>query len=352
MQNPKTKMAQCAGFLTAFCILVFAVCIPYTSAHEVYLLDTPTIAEAVASPSPNPLLAYVGNEGRFFFWGFVAIVVTLTIFFATTFRRIEAWASPFLMRLKRVAHPLVRITVGATLIVFGYTGALYGLELPFDSLFGSASGPLQTLVFFLGAGIVLGFQTRMLALAALLIFFAAALSQGLYVLTYVHHAAAYLFLILVGGGAWTIDRRLHLGWPLRKRLESLSGYAFPLLRIGLGASIMFAAFYAKFLHSNLALSVVTQYNLAAFFPFDPLFIVLGAFIIEFLAGLMLLVGFEIRWTGLFLLFWLTLAHLYFPEPWWVHISLYGFGIALFCHGYDRYTLEGWFFKKRRLEPAL
>lgn len=322
------------------------------SAHEVYLLDAESISQAVAATSPNPLLAYIGNEGSFYFWGLVAIIVTLTVFFASTFRRVEAWTSPLFMRLKRFAHPFVRLTVGATLIASSLTATLYGQEIPFDAVFGAVSGLLQVTLFVIGLGVLVGLQTRILAFCALLIYGVAAFSEGLYALTYIHHAAAYAFLVLMGGGAWTIDHRFHLGWQVRKRFDRYAPYAFPLLRVGLGASIMFAAFYAKFLHSNLALNVVTTYGLERIFPFDPLFIVLGAFIIEFLAGLMLLIGFEIRWTGLFLLFWLTLAHLYFPEGWWVHLSLYGFGIAIFCHGYDRLTLEGRFLKKRLMEPAL
>ena len=83
-----------------------------------------------------------------------------------------------------------------------------------------------------------------------------------------------------------------------------------------------------------------------------MFIVLGALIIEFLAGLMLVLGVAIRWTGLFLLFWLTLSLLYFQEAVWPHIILFGLGIAIFCHGYDSFSLEGLWLKKRGREPLL
>lgn len=345
----KSLSLRAVGLLVVICALVPIL----ASAHEVYILDTATISDAVSSPSPNPLLAYIGNEGRFFFWGFVAIVVTLTVFFATTFRLVEARTFSLFARLKRLALPLARLTAGATLITFGLTGFLYGPEIPFESVFGGVSAVLRLATMVLGAAIALGFQTRLASALAFSIFvYAAATSLGTYTFNYIQYAGAYLLLIILGGGAMTIDHRFHLGWHYRKQLERLSSYAFPLLRVSLGASIIFASFYAKFLHSNLALEVVSRYGLEAFFPFDPLFIVLGAFIIEFLAGFMLLVGFEIRWTALFLLFWLTLAHLYFPEAPWVHLSLYGFGLAIFCHGYDRFTVEGRFFKRHKMEPVL
>jgi uncharacterized membrane protein YphA (DoxX/SURF4 family) len=119
-----------------------------------------------------------------------------------------------------------------------------------------------------------------------------------------------------------------------------------------GFGVMFAAAYAKYFHSELAVQTVIQHHLTDFFPFDPLFIVLGALIIEFLAGLMLFLGIAIRWTGLFLIFWLTLSQLYFRELWWVHVVLFGIGFAIFCHGYDRFSLEGRLLKKKGHEPVL
>ncbi len=321
-------------------------------AHEVYVLDPETVANALANPSPNPLAAYFGNEALFYFCGAIAVVMTLTVFFASTFHSLEARMAPFFAHLKRYAHLIVRLTVGTTLIVFGITEALYGQELPFHHLFAFSPTVVQYCMVALGISIVVGFQTRIMAFIALLVYLYAAAVQGIYLLNYAQHAAAYLFLIILGGGAFTIDHHFHLGWRFRKKLECFSPYAFPVLRVGLGASIIFASFYAKFLYSNLALEVVTIYDLGKFFPFDPLFIVLGAFIVEFLAGLMLVLGIEIRWTALFLVFWLTLAHLYFPEHAWVHLSLYGFGAAIFCHGYDRYTIEGRLFKRRGAEPVL
>jgi uncharacterized membrane protein YphA (DoxX/SURF4 family) len=344
MQNAKWTML----LLCALCLVPSA----FVRAHEVYVLPIETIAQAVASESPNPFTAYAGNEQSFYLWGVIAIIVTLTIFFASTFRAVEARAMPLFARLKRYAHLLVRLTIGASLIVFAATASLYGQELPFPMLFGSLVPIMHVLTLLLGVGIIVGFQTRVAALLALALYVYAAMRIDLYALTYLQHAAAYVFLVIAGGGPFTIDHRFHLGWHARKRLERYLPYAFPILRVGLGASIMFAAFYAKFLHTNLALAVVERYPISSILPFDPLFIVLGAFIIEFLAGLMLALGIEIRWTVLFLVFWLTLAHFTLPEAPWVHLSLYGIGLAIFCHGYDRFTIEGRFFKSRGMEPML
>ena len=117
-------------------------------------------------------------------------------------------------------------------------------------------------------------------------------------------------------------------------------------------SVVYAAVYAKFLHANLTLSTIEQYHLLNFFHFDPLFVVLGAFIIESLIGIFFIVGIAIRWTAIFFLFWIGLSLLYFGEAVWPHLVLIGLNITLILHGYDRYSLEGRLFKRRLLEPVL
>jgi hypothetical protein len=43
--------------------------------------------------------------------------------------------------------------------------------------------------------------------------------------------------------------------------------------------------------------------------------------------------------------------MYFQELIWPHGILFGLAIALFLHGYDRYSLEGFFLKKGKREPV-
>src|SRR5207244_2508272 len=123
-----------------------------------------------------------------------------------------------------------------------------------------------------------------------------------------------LLALILGSGQFSIDHTLH--WHSRffgvlgRRLEP---YAFPALRILFGLSIAFASYFAKFLHSQLALDVVNNYHLTNYFHFEPLFIVLGAFMVDLLIGMFFMVGVEIRHTVLFFLFWLALSLLYFGE---------------------------------------
>lgn len=336
------------------CTGIIALLPRFTFAHEVYALDAASIYRAMHTASPNPFSAIAGNESDFFFWGFVSFVTVSTILCASLFRVFERTLDPFLSYLKRWAHPLVRITVGACLISFGLAGELYGTEISFGSLFGALSLTMQGLFILGGAATIAGIYVRTAAVFSIAVYAYAASVLGWYVLTYTNHLGASLLLLVLGAGSWSLENLLHRGHlshSMRSYLQPFVPLAFPAMRMLFGFGLMFASLYAKFFHSQLALDVVNQYHLTTYFPFDPLFIVLGALIIEFLAGLMMFLGVEIRWTGLFLIFWLTLSLLYFQEAVWPHIILFGLGIAVFFHGYDRYSLEGRLFKRPGVEPT-
>lgn len=337
-------------------LLFCAALLPlYTSAHEVYVLPSETIVEALATDSPNPFTAYHGNERSFYFWGLVSFIVLSTILFASIFRLFERQSAPLLHFLKRWAHPLVRLSVGITLMAFGMYGVLYGPELPLEGIFGTGTLFVRALLLLLGLTILFGIYTRIAAFLAIVVYVSAYFLSDWYVLSYTSHLGAYLFLLALGGGPFSYNVRMEahrVPDVFQSLIETLRPLAYPLLRVSFGLAIMIAALYAKFLHSELAYQVVLHYDLTRFFPFDPLFVVLGAFIIEFLAGLMMLLGVAVRWTALFLAFWLTMGHLFTVELWWVHIILYGVALAIFCHGYDRWSLEGRFLRRNGREPVL
>lgn len=340
--------------------LFFALCLITLSplavfAHEVYVLPSDTILQSLATDSINPFTAYYGNEKEFYLWGFISFVVLSTILFASVFGFLEKRSVRILHFLKQFAHPLVRLSAGVTLVVFGMYGVLFGPELPLENIFGAGTLFVQILLVALGTAILLGIYTRTAAFLAILVYLSAYLLSDWYVLTYTSYLGAYVFLVALGGGPWSLNLRMkaqHVPDILQSIIETIRPLAYPLLRVGFGLAIMLAAIYAKFWHSELAHQVVIHYNLTRFFPFEPMFVVLGAFIIEFLAGLMMFLGIAVRWTALFLAFWLTMGHIFTNEEWWVHLILYGVALAIFCHGYDRWSLEGRFLRRDGREPVL
>ena len=214
----------------------------------------------------------------------------------------------------------------------------------------------------LGTLILIGFWARAAAGVALILFGIGVYAHGSYMLTYANYLGEIVVLLLIGshrvsvhsltGWSEKFNRSYH---ALTKKIEHL---AFPILRITFGISLLFASGYAKILHNNLALQIASlplaghSHSIAYYFGFEPHFLVLGAAIIELLIGFFFVLGLEIRWTSIFLLFWLTLSLWYFGEAVWPHIVLIGIPIAFIMHGYDEYSLEGRFFKRGKMEPVL
>lgn len=343
------------NFAAPFLFIVALLAPLAASAHEVYVLGASTIANALSAPSANPFTAFYTNRFQFFFWGFVSFVTVSTIFFMTLFRVLEEHLSPLLNRLKRFAPLIERVTLGLSLIAFAYNGALFGPELPLVGIYSALTPLVQLVLYVAGILITAGLFTRAAALAVGLVALVSIPVHGWYMLTYTAYFVVAVVVFIMGSGAYSLDRLLHRtrkNAPIERIRKRFERYEMVTLRLGFGFSVASAAFYAKFLHSNLALDVVTHYHLTQYFHFEPLFIVLGALIIETLIGIFIMLGLQIRWTALFFLFWLTLSLLYFGEAVWPHLALFGLNFMLFCHGYDRYSLEGRFFKRRGLEPVL
>ncbi len=312
---------------------LFFILAPFgVSAHEVYVLSADTIANDIRTPSPNPFGAFATNRFQFFLWGFIAFVVVSTIFFASITHRFEMLFEPALARLRPWAGAVARITLGLCLIASAYNGALFGPELPLSD-FGGYDILVQLGLYVAGLLILLNRFVSVGASIALIIFAVATVRYGVYILTYLNYLGEIALALFL----------------LKPKYEA---YAFLALRVGFGVSVAFAALYGKFLHSNLALSVVSEYNLTQFFHFDPLFIVLGACIIEVLIGIFFIVGFELRHTVLFFLFWLFLSLLYFGESVWPHLVLLGVNVAIFMYGYDKWTVEGRLFNRGKFQPFL
>lgn len=301
-------------------------------AHEVYVLTPDTIARALSTDSPNPFDAFSTNRFQFFLWGFIAFVVVSTVFFASITHRLELFFEPYLTRLRPWATTVARLTLGACLLLSAYFGALFGPELPLSD-FGGWGVLLQLALFVSGALILFNVYVREGALLALGVFAAGAFMYGWYALTYLNYLGEILLALFL----------------LRPQLER---YGFLLVRVTFGASVIVAALYAKLMYSNLALATIEEYHLTNFFHFDPLFIVLGACIIEILIGIFIMVGFEIRHTALFFLFWIFLSIGYFGESVWPHLILIGVNVALFMYGYDELTVEGKLFNRGPLQPFL
>ena len=230
---------------------------------------------------------------------------------------------------------MARITVGVSFLASAYYQASYGPELPLASAYGLFTPFATILLVVIGLMIIFNFGAKWAAIFALCLFGYAVYRNGWYMLTYTNYLGEIVALLLT--------------FNIGKKLEK---YTFLIIRVCFGVSLIFASAYAKVIYNNLGLFTVEKYHLDKILGFEAHFLVLGAAIIEILIGLFIILGIEIRFTSAFFLFWLTLSLCFFGEVVWPHIILIGLPIALICYGYDKYSIEGYFFKKDAREPVL
>lgn len=333
---------------------------PITSrAHEVYVLPKETIQQALNTPPHSPLDVLLGNIGEFLFWAAIGAVVVAAVFFVSISTLLERKIDPWLMSIKYYAPFVARITLGVALIACGYYGSLFGPELPLSLTFGEWAPIIQGLFFVLGAFILVGKWVRVAGVLLVFIFVWAVYQHGWYMLTYTNYFGEIVVLFLIGAHKVSLDAHVRfINVPIfREITEYLRPYAFAILRVAFGMSLLYASLYAKFFYNALALKVAGTplaghtTSLAQVFGFSPEFLVLGAGLIEIAIALFFILGIEIRFTALFLEFWLVLSLIYFGEAVWPHLILIGVPIAFFLYGYDKYSLEGIFFKKGNREPV-
>lgn len=345
--------------VTAFvATLLFSTLLPlFAHAHEVYILPQDVIDEALSTPGFSLFDVLMNSFHQFLLWGVAGVCLVLFVFFISVSRTLERLIDPWLAKLPPYAPVVARIAVGLSFMVAAYSGAIFGPELPLEATYGAFTPYVVGVLAIVGLMMVIGFYSRIAALIGLVLFGIEITQQGVYMFTYANYAGELLVVMLLGAHQVAFHHRGHDEvraplWFLHLK-EKLIPYAFLILRVAFGTSLLYASLYAKVINNNLAFAVTTHYPaLVAFFGFEPHFLVLGAAIVEIVIGLFFLLGIEIRFTALFLLFWLSLSLWYFGEAVWPHLILIGIPISFFCYGYDKYSLEGFFFKRDGREPVL
>jgi len=332
-------------------IVLFLIVPLWARAHEVYVLPPLEAQNALAAPFLNPFTALQGQGLLFLGWGIFFLLAVIFVLRISVFKFLERACDPWLIRMKKYAPLAGRITIGVSLFASGYFGDLFGPELPFSQLFDGSVHLFSLLLMAVGLCLIFGVITRIAALIGLLFFGFALLVFHGYMLTYANYLGELLLVLLLGGSLWSVDHLMKKSTT--HRFAHLERYSFLILRICYGAAIFFASFYAKFLHSNLALQTVNDYHLTDYFHFTPLFLVMGAFLVEAFLGIFFAIGFEIRFAAIVFTCFLALSLWFFGETVWPHLILFGVNATLFLHGYDEYTVEKWLVRiNKREEPVL
>jgi uncharacterized membrane protein YphA (DoxX/SURF4 family) len=323
-----------------FLLLLATLSVPtIASAHEVYVLTAQQIDSDLHVTSLNVFASLSSTVNLLWFLFFASSAITsLSISFIFSFSRWGISIANGIKKLSKFALPIVRVVFGVSLIYSAHFGSLFGPELSLSQLPGAYMWPF--VLYACGILVIFGLFTRIVAAVLLTLFLTSVLVFHEYMLTYVNYLGEILVLLLVGGEAYSLDKVFFKKYTFSP-VPRAQTWAIPILRISFAISLLYAALYVKFLHPALTYEVALQYHMDKFFPFDPLFVVLGAGCVEVVIAMLFLLGINMRWNILFFAFWATLSLLFFGEAVWPHYILFGISTGLFLYGYDKYTLENW-----------
>lgn len=315
-------------------------------AHEVYVLTPRQTNLDSQERSPNiwHTLSNSHNLRLFIFCGLVALALLGLILFlksTTSFQKL----GKFIDKATFFAPDIIRIAFGASLVLSASHQALFGPELPLNNF--PATNTIRVILVVLGVGLMVGIFNRILAMVAVVLYGFAFIVEGWYMLTYVNYLGEALAVTLFPLQSFSLDKLLTKIRRTRSSKKGYEMYSLPIARLLFGFSIIYAAINVKFVAANLSLDVVNRYNLTHYFPFDPMFIVLGAGLIEVLIGLLYMLGLLQRFNTVFFLTFLTLSLVFFKEDVWPHYLLIALAVGIFLHKPDMWTLDGHILRSKK-----
>ncbi len=309
-----------------------------TFAHEVYVLSPKQISQDQQAHSPNiwQALSSFHNLRIFILGGLLTLAIfALAIFLKST--KPAQKLGKFIDKATVFAPDIIRVAFGVSLLLSAFHHALFGPELPLNNF--PAPRIAGAILYVLGIGLVLGIFSRWLAAASIVLYVVAFTVKGWYMLTYINYLGEALAVYLFPRQNFSLDKLIAKLRHVKERSPRDEKYSMPVARLLFGFSIIYAAINVKFVTANLSLDVVNRYHLTHYFPFDPLFIVLGAGLVEILIGLLYMLGLLQRFNTVFFLIFLTASLMFFKEDVWPHYLLIALAVGIFLHKPDTWAID-------------
>ncbi len=307
-------------------------------AHEVYVLDEKTITAGQHDHAVN-IWSALNNAHNLILFVICAILIATLFVFALYLK-----SKPLFKRIGKqidkatiIAPDIIRIAFGASLLFSASHAALYGPELPLHSFVGGNF--IQVLLWVSGTALIIGLWSRVWAVLMAFVWVYALILKGPYLLTYTNYFGEALAVILLPLQRMSLDFII-TGKQKTAKIMAHADYSMPIARLLFGFSLAYTAVSVKFMDTALSLDVVNRYHLTRYFPFDPLFVVLGAALIELAVSLLYMAGLLQRFTTIIFLIFMTLSLIFFKESVWPHYLLIALGIGISLHKPDKWAMDG------------
>ena len=329
----------------------------FLAASIFFLVPSHALAHASYLIGDDHVRAAMGRDYAFFLTPlsnpFYVFLIIATIFFIIALHAIirnSAFLIELCMRMCERAKsyeeyiPLIlRLSVGLALLdLMGLAQAIIVPLLPYipHTAFVQATLAFSFLAGFLLAPAIL--------LAILLFFFSLVTFFGtitfLNLIGDLDFFASVIALLILANPKPGLDDVLGISFfsPFTK----LKAYVPLILRIGMGSTLVFLAFYEKILNPHVAETLVLHYHLTSIIPVSVEMWVFTAGIIELLAGFFLFVGFHTRTVAAAFFAVISLSFLYFGELVYPHTTIFGVMAILFITGGGLVSIDEWW--KNRL----
>lgn len=325
----------------------------FSLSDRVHAQSVENTSELLATDKSENILNIQGNLNDFLFWGFSSITIISIVLLVSIIRRFEELFDPILHRVKKFAPFVMQGTLGIALLLSAFHDSLFEAGISLDIIFDNYANLIQVILAVGGGMLLAGILPQLVGLVVIIIFIPLIGDLGFYSINYATHLGEAITIFLFGG-TYQIMRSNFSSIPrfYRSMELHLHKYKFLILRISFGISLIFTAIYTNYLNGVIALEILTTSNIINFISFDPTFLIIGALVIEILLGIFFIIGFEIRFTAIIYIIFLIGSIIFFQEAIWSHVILIGTCIAMFTHGYDRFTIGGKIFSRGNLEPIL
>lgn len=319
-------------------------------AHEVYVLTPQQISHDKHEYSPN-VFHTLSNSHNLHLFIAISLLALIILGFALFLKSTKPFRKlgKLIDRTTIIAPDIIRIAFGVSLIISAKNNAVFGPELPLPSF--PLAGLLRIALVVIGITLTLGIFIRLFSWLAILLWVFVFATKGWYILTYTNYLGEAIAVVLLSVQTLSFDSLIARLRHIKVTRPKFEQYSMPVARLLFGFSILYAAINVKFVASALSLDVVNRYHLTHYLPFDPLFVVLGAGLIECLIAVLFLLGLLQRFNTVFFLMFLALSLLFFKESVWPHYLLIALSIGIFLHKPDMWTLDRHLFIKQRVAKA-
>ncbi|MCR4312411.1 MAG: DoxX family membrane protein, partial [Candidatus Uhrbacteria bacterium] len=230
---------------------------------------------------------------------------------------------------------ILRLTVAATLIE-GATAHVF-----LSPAVGMPTG-LAMLEGIIGLLLLVGLASVPAMLIAIALFLFVLIQNGL-VLGNLEFLGLAITWLMLGSTKPSVDDLL--GLPRTYAPERFAVFAPLVLRVSLGATLIFMALYEKLLNPHVFASVVERYHMSNLVPMTSASWTLSVGLTELLLGLCIALGLHTRLTAALSLFVMSLTFLYFGESLSAHVTLFGSLAALFILGNGPHSLGKWYARR-------